>query len=194
MSKSKTQRHEFYTEVWPHHKGVLLPIEKPTSRPTRSRQPLSQIFSTSGWYKLLGVVHKFGDSQATYIIKEHKVPRVTNLHNRVFTTSSRDRERGGRTKTMSEIEELKPHMKAPSINRQGRELGCERGVKSFCIKFSEQWMYWSANVNERGRGEGIYRGSLKRSWQFELFAWNAVETDHKANWTILSRAKLGSIG
>jgi hypothetical protein len=32
--------------------------------------------------KVLRVIHKFGDSQATSTIKESKIPRVTNLHKR----------------------------------------------------------------------------------------------------------------
>jgi hypothetical protein len=30
MNKGRTQEHEIYPKVWPHHKGALLPIEEPT--------------------------------------------------------------------------------------------------------------------------------------------------------------------
>jgi hypothetical protein len=44
------------------------------------------------------VIYKIRDTQATSTIKEHKVPRITNLHKWVFATSSRDGERGGEQK------------------------------------------------------------------------------------------------
>jgi hypothetical protein len=75
---SKNPRHKIYPEVRPHHKGVLHPIEEPTKgqvffnpnppKPDHQGQGIffiSNVAHKSGDYKLLGVIHKLGDSQVT---------------------------------------------------------------------------------------------------------------------------------
>jgi hypothetical protein len=74
---SKNTRHKIYPKVQPHHKGVLLPVEEPTKgwvffnrnppKPNHQGQgiPYLKCCSQEWDYKLLGVVHKFGDSQGT---------------------------------------------------------------------------------------------------------------------------------
>jgi hypothetical protein len=75
--ESKNKRHKIYAEVRPHHKGVLLPVMEPTKgrvfskpnppKPDHQGQgiPYLKCCSEEQDYKLLGVVHKFGDSQGT---------------------------------------------------------------------------------------------------------------------------------
>jgi hypothetical protein len=74
---SKNTRHTIYPEVRLHHKGVLLPVEEPTKfrvffnpnppKPEHQGQgiPYLKCCSQERDYKLLGVIHKFGDSQET---------------------------------------------------------------------------------------------------------------------------------
>jgi hypothetical protein len=74
---SKNTRHKIYPKVRPHHKGVLLPVEEPQRvgsfstiilhNPTTKVKGFffSNVAHKSEDYKLLRVVHKFGDSQAT---------------------------------------------------------------------------------------------------------------------------------
>jgi hypothetical protein len=74
---SKNMSHMIFPKVRPHHKGVLLPVEEPTKgrvffnpnppKPDHQDQgiPYLKCCSQERDYKLLGVVHKFEDSQET---------------------------------------------------------------------------------------------------------------------------------
>jgi hypothetical protein len=71
---------------------------------------------TSGEYKLLGVVHNFGDSQATSIHRGTRRFQEQKISQEVFATRSRDEKDRGR-KNKSEDHKHKPHTKhAPSID------------------------------------------------------------------------------
>jgi hypothetical protein len=104
----KSTRHKIYPEVQPHHKGVLLPIEELTKgrvffnpnppEPDHKGQGKSFLKSTHkrGWYKLLGVVQKFGDSQATSIHQGSRRFQEQQVHTRGVCNMLKrwERERG----------------------------------------------------------------------------------------------------
>jgi hypothetical protein len=110
----------------------------------------------SWWYKLLVVVHKFGDSQTTSTIKDPDVPRVTNPHNRCLQQAQEMDKEGEKEN------QVWNRRTQSSFNQSMRERiwGCERAIRAFvsslvsneCVSHCSKW---------GEREGGIYRGLSK---------------------------------
>jgi hypothetical protein len=117
-------------------------LHKPT---TKVKAISSQLSSSSGWYKLLGVVHNLETPKQPLSVKELKVPWVTNPHKiQVCDELERWREKGESRWNQQRVRPTSPHTKGPSINWRRCDFGCERWIECSCLRVGQP----------RIRGEG----------------------------------------
>jgi hypothetical protein len=137
-------------------------LHKPT---TKIKAISSQLSSTSGWYKLLGVVHKFGDSQATSICQGTKGSKSNKSAQDSSLRWAQEMKRKGESRwNQQRVSPISPHTKSPSINWRRCEFGCERWIECSCLKFGQPRIRGVGRSEWRGRVWGVYKGAPKSWW------------------------------
>jgi hypothetical protein len=121
-------------------------LHKPT---TKVKAISSQLSSTSGWYKLLGVVHKFGDSQATSIrqgtqgSKSNKSAQI-----QVCDELKRWRERDNRDEINNELDRIHLTPRVLQSIEGDAILGVRGGLNALVWELVSQEFVERAEVNE----------------------------------------------
>jgi hypothetical protein len=120
-------------------------LHKPT---TKVKAISSQLSSTSGWYKLLGVVHKFGDSQATSIHQGTQGSKSKKSAQGSSLRWAREMKRKGESRwNQQRVRPTSPRTKGPSINWRRCNFGCERWIECYCLRVGQP------RIHGEGRSE-----------------------------------------
>jgi hypothetical protein len=162
-----------------------LTLHKPT---TKVKTISSQLSSTSEWYKLLGVVHKFGDSQATFI---HQGTQGSKSNKSIQDSSlrwAREMKRKGESRwNQRRVRPTSPHTKGPSINWRRCDFGCERWIECSCLRVGQQINYGEGRSEWRERVWGVYKGAPKGGSRWGILTENWLNRF----WNRLNRFPLG---
>ena len=149
-------------------------LHKPT---TKVKAISSQISSTSGWYKLLGVVHKFGDSQATSTRQGTQGSKSNKSAQDSSLRWAREMKRKGESRwNQQRVRPTSPHTKDPSINWRRCDFGCERWIECSCLRVGQPRNRASAEVNEERECEGYIKEPPKAGGHWGIL------TENRLNW------------
>jgi hypothetical protein len=137
-------------------------LHKPT---TKVKEISSQLSSTSGWYKLLGVIHKFRDSQATSIHQGTKGSKSNKSAQDSSLRWAQEMKRKGESRwNQQRVSPTSPHTKSPSINWRRCEFGCERWIECSCLKVGQPRISGVGRSEWREGVWGVYKGAPKSWW------------------------------
>jgi hypothetical protein len=170
-----------YSSLWrPQRAGYLstLILLKPT---IKFKAISSQLSSKSGQYKLLEVVHKFWDSQATSIRRGTQGSKSNKSAQELRLQRAQEKERENRV--------MKSPTSSPNFTSQQGSFKWLKGMR--LEVWERKWMLlfesWSDKNSwmglewmKRDRGQGVYKGTPKGSSSFDLYAQILVEPVEKS--------------
>jgi hypothetical protein len=159
-------------------------LHKPT---TKVKEISSQLSPTSGWYKFLGVIHKFGDSQATSIRQGTQGSKTNKSAQDSSLRWAREVKRKGESRwNQQRVRLTSPHTKGPSINWRRCDFGCERWIECSCLRVGQPKNRGEGRSEWRERVGGVYKKAPKSWWPLGNLDWKPVEP-------VSTRVDLGSL-
>jgi hypothetical protein len=135
----------------------------------------SNVSHKSGDYKLLGVIHKFGDSQATLNRLETLGFQKHQNHIRGVCNKLKRLEWDGRGKLNPWAQAQTSHQRAPSNELNLEQVWVrEEEEVCLCLKLGEQWMWgWPATFKRWVWGYIYSHGSKLAVWP-DISNWNRL--------------------
>jgi hypothetical protein len=142
---------------------------------TKVKEISSQLSSMREWYKLLGVVHKFGDSQATTIRQGTQGSKSNKSAQDSSLRWAREMKRKGESRwNQQRVRLTSTHTKGPSINWRRCDFGCERWIECSCLRVGQPRNRGGAEVNEEREYEGYIKEPPKAGGRWGILIENRL--------------------